>query len=281
MHQGVIFDIKEFSVHDGPGVRQTVFLKGCPLRCNWCHNPEGWLMQPQLLVRRKECIHCGACLTQCRHDSCRVCGSCVSVCPVRARWICGEVLTSRQLAQRIHANAPEYAGMNGGVTFSGGEPLLQADFLFETLCFLPDMHKVLETCGYAEETVFRRAMEAFSLIYMDLKIADSAMHQRYTGQDNARILRNLELLCAGSVPFVIRVPLIPGITDTEKNIKEIAMHLRRAQALQYVELLPYNQMAGAKYEWLGARYMPLFEETQKVIFRHDIFSQFGIESRGR
>lgn len=281
MHQGVIFDIKEFSVHDGPGVRQTVFMKGCPLRCNWCHNPEGWLMQPQLLVRRKECIHCDTCRRACTRPSCEACGDCIPACPVRARWICGEVLTSTQLAQRILANAPEYADMNGGVTFSGGEPLMQADFLFETLCFLPDVHKVLETCGYAEENVFRKAMEAFDLIYMDVKIADKAMHQRYTGQDNGPILRNLELLCAGNVPFVIRIPLIPGVTDTEKNITEIAMLLRGAKNLQYVELLPYNQMAGAKYEWLDLTYTPLFDETQKAVFRHGIFSQFGIESRGR
>lgn len=281
MHQGVIFDIKEFSVHDGPGVRQTVFMKGCPLRCNWCHNPEGWLMQPQLLVRRKECTHCGACSRLCMHDPCKVCGDCVRSCPVRARWICGEVLTSAQLAQRILANAPEYADMCGGVTFSGGEPLMQEDFLFETLAALPDVHKVLETCGYADEQVFRRAMEAFDLIYMDIKIADSVMHQRYTGRSNGEILRNLEWLCAGDVPFVVRIPLIPGVTDTEKNITEIAMLLHDAKALQYVELLPYNSMAGAKYEWLSLHYTPLFDESQTVVFRHNIFSQFGIESRGR
>lgn len=281
MYSGVIFDIKEFSVHDGPGVRQTVFLKGCPLRCLWCHNPEGWENAPQLLVNPKLCISCGACQDACTQETCTACGHCLAICPVRARWICGEEVTSEVLANRIRKNADDYRFMDGGVTFSGGEPLMQPEFLFETVSALPDIHKVLETSGYASPEVFQKAMGLFDLIYMDFKLADPKQHLRYTGRDNGPILRNIAQLCAGSTPFVIRVPLIPGVTDTEENITQIAAHLKNAKSLQYVEFLPYNTMAGAKYPWLGRTYAPGFPQHQKPVMHHDIMARFGIESRGR
>lgn len=281
MHSGVIFDIKEFSVHDGPGVRQTVFLKGCPLRCVWCHNPEGWEVAPQLLVNPKLCVSCGACKDVCTRESCTACGTCLTACPVRARWICGEALTSEALASRIRKNAEDYRLMAGGVTFSGGEPLMQPAFLFETVSALPDIHKVLETSGYASPEVFQKAMDLFDLIYMDFKLADPRMHLRYTGRDNGPILANIRTLCAGDTPFVIRIPLIPGVTDTEENITEIARQLQNAKMLQYVEFLPYNPMAGAKYPWLRLPYAPDFSQRQKPVMHHDIMARFGIESRGR
>lgn len=281
MHQGVIFDIKEFSVHDGPGVRQTVFLKGCPLRCNWCHNPEGWEMQPQLLIRKNDCIQCGACRDFCRQAACLACGSCVTRCPVRARWVCGEILTSEDLARRILKNAKDYTAMGGGVTFSGGEPLLQPEFLMETTALLPGIHKVLETCGHAQPQVFRHALESFDLIYMDFKLADPELHQRFTGQSNHWILENIDFLCKGNLPFVIRIPMIPGVTDTGENLDAIAARLAGAKALQYVEFLPYNRMAGTKYSWLGQSYRPHFIEDWPVDMRHDLFDRHGIESRGR
>lgn len=281
MSQGILFDIKDFSVHDGPGVRQTVFLKGCPLRCNWCHNPESWRPEPQLMVQSARCTHCGACREFCSRTDCIACGECVSHCPVRARQICGETISAARLARRILETAEDYAQMGGGVTFSGGEPLMQADFLFETAALLPDIHKVLETCGYAPAEIFQRAMAVFDLIYMDFKLADSRLHRRYTGRDNALILENIRRLCQGETPFVIRVPLIPGVTDTEDNMIRIACFLSGAKQLQYVELLSYNPMAGAKYPWLGKTYTPEFDEHQKIMFHHEIFQHFGIESRGR
>lgn len=281
MQRGILFDMKEFSVHDGPGVRQTIFLKGCPLRCNWCHNPEGWQLQPQLLTRPDLCVSCGACRHVCKHPQCRACGSCIAQCPVRARWICGTEMTSEQLAQRIRKHAEDYRFMEGGITFSGGEPLMQADFLFETVEALPGIHKVLETCGYASSHVFGRAMTLFDMIYMDFKLADPALHEQYTGCSNAPILHNVKQLCGGTTPFVIRIPLIPGVTDTEENVTRIAQYLQGAKALQYVEFLSYNPMAGAKYPWLGLEYAPRFNADQKCVMRHDIMRRFGIESRGR
>lgn len=171
--------------------------------------------------------------------------------------------------------------MGGGVTFSGGEPLMQPEFLFETAAGLSDIHKLLETSGYAPEGVFREAMERFDLIYMDFKLADDAAHRRYTGCSNKPILQNLHRLCGGDRPFVIRVPLIPGVTDTRENITAIARHLQGAKNLQYVEFLPYNPMAGAKYPWLGWEYAPEFDENRDCEQHHDIMARFGIESRGR
>jgi len=281
MYQGVIFDIKEFSVHDGPGVRQTVFFKGCPLRCNWCHNPEGLSMQPQLLVRRSACIRCGACTAVCRSAVCTACGRCIPVCPVRARSLCGETLSSDALASRLLRNTALYAQMGGGVTFSGGEPLMQPDFLLETASALHGVHLTIETAGFAERNVFLSAVKAVDTVMMDLKLIDSALHRRFTGRDNACILDNLEQLCAGSKPFLIRIPLIPGVTDTEENLSAAAKLLRGARALTAVELLPYNRMAGAKYDWLDAVYAPMFDPEQPVQFRHDLFQKYGIESRGR
>lgn len=281
MYQGIIFDIKEFSVHDGPGVRQTVFFKGCPLRCNWCHNPEGLSMQPQLLVRRSACIRCGACASVCRSAVCTACGRCIPVCPVRARSLCGETLSSDALASKLLRNTALYAQMGGGVTFSGGEPLMQPDFLLETASALHGVHLTIETAGFAERNVFLSAVKAVDTVMMDLKLIDSALHRRFTGRDNACILDNLEQLCAGSKPFLIRIPLIPGVTDTEENLSAAAKLLRGARALTAVELLPYNRMAGAKYDWLGAVYAPMFDPEQPVQFRHDLFQKYGIESRGR
>ncbi len=170
--------------------------------------------------------------------------------------------------------------MGGGVTFSGGEPLAQAEFLFAAAEELEGVHKVLETCGYAPPEIFRQAMDRFDLIYMDLKLMDPAAHRAYTGADNGLILENAARLRAGRTPFVIRVPLIPGVTDTEENLAAVAAFLRGATALQYVELLPYNAMAGAKYPWLGLRYDPPFDASRRPAFRHCIFQKYGLRSMG-
>ncbi len=277
--KGMIFDIKEFSVNDGPGVRQTVFLKGCPLRCNWCHNPEGISMQPQLMVRYGECAHCGACGGVCGKEECDACGACVPVCPLRLRGICGEEVLSSDLAVSLLVNAPIYAQMDGGVTFSGGEPLMQPAFLLDTVKRLNGVHIALETCGYAAADVFLDAVKSVDLVMMDLKLMDPAQHKTHCGTDNAPILQNLEQLKAGGTPFLIRVPLIPGVTDTEGNLQEIAKLLQGAKMLEYVELLPYNRLAGAKYGKLGLEYVPNFDTERPLMDTDGIFEGYGIESR--
>ena len=149
MAAGVIFDLKQLAVFDGPGIRQTVFLKGCPLRCRWCHNPEGLSPHPQLMVGAS-CTHCGRCRAVCRHESCVACGECVPVCPLRLRHIAGETVTAEELAERLRRDSAYYAACGGGVTFSGGEPLMQGEFLLEVLEQIPEMHTCIETSGYAQ-----------------------------------------------------------------------------------------------------------------------------------
>ena len=275
MKTGIVFDIKEFSVFNGPGIRQTVFLKGCPLRCRWCHNPEGLSVHPQLMVSASACTHCGKCSALCQQETCTACGACVARCPQNLRRIAGEKMTARQLADTILKDAAYYAGCGGGVTFSGGEPLLQADFLLEVLDLLPGIHTAVQTSGYAEEEVFRAVVSRLDYVMMDLKLMDSERHRQFTGVPNEKILKNAEYLLQSGVPCRIRVPLIPGVNDTEENLRATAVFVARHPAP--VELLPYHQTAGAKYPMVGMDYAPGFDTAQAVQTHLDIFKEYGLE----
>lgn len=247
---GVIFDIKELGVHDGPGLRTTVFLKGCPLRCVWCHNPEGLSKRPQLSVRENGCIHCGMCKKPCSHPKCQAFGRCLHICPKGLLSVSGEEITAENLAKLLKRNEI-FWGQNGGVTFSGGEPLMQAEFLHEVLDHLGDVSVAIETSGYTDSDTFRSIISRMDLVYMDIKLANDALHKKYTGVSNECILQNLELLRTSGIPCVIRTPLIPGITDTEENLEAIK---KLVDGLPH-ELLPYNQMAGAKYKLFHMKYL--------------------------
>lgn len=186
MTTGLIFDIKEFAINDGPGIRLTVFMKGCPLRCAWCHNPEGISPQPQL-NRKTGCI-------------------------------VGKEYTVAELARRICKFRDVFDLSGGGVTFSGGEPTRQPEFVEACALRLNGIHKTLDTSGFCPSATFRRLLGVFDLVYYDLKLADTAAHQRFTGRNNLQILENLHILDESGVPYHIRIPLIPEITDTEKNL---------------------------------------------------------------
>lgn len=231
MLSGVVFDIKEFAVHDGPGVRVAVFMKGCELRCSWCHNPEGRLTQPQVM----------------RGSS--------------GERMAGQVCTSQELAARLKGQSLLLRAGEGGVTFSGGEPALQAEFIAEVIDQLEGLHVVLETSGYAEEAEFCLLASKVNLVYFDLKLADSKQHAIHTGKSNARILKNLDHLNKLGIPFVIRVPLIPGVTDTDENLDGIACIVKGMPGLQRVDLLPYNHAAGAKYAACGLEFCPTYDES--------------------
>lgn len=259
---GVVFDVKEFSIYDGPGVRTTVFLKGCPLRCRWCHNPEGLDTKPQVMLSAS-CIDCGACKVEgCEisggktallggSGECSGCGRCVLKCPENFRHIAGKVYTAEELKAKIMRNSVFLA--DGGVTFSGGEPTMQADFLCEMLEILP-LHRAVQTSGFCSEETFRRVLERADMILFDIKHTDREKHKLYTGVDNAPILRNLEILKASGKPFIARVPLIGGVNDDSDNLKNTAQLLRNADGLVRAELLPYNAAAGAKYAMVGRVY---------------------------
>lgn len=252
--KGTIFDIKEFSIHDGPGARITVFLKGCPLRCRWCHNPEGLSPVPQLMVKNKLCAHCGRCTAPCGHEECKPFGRCIHACPNGCISVSGRETEAAALAEKINANAAVLKSMDGGVTFSGGEPLMQADFVCAVSDLLTDVHRAIQTSGYADSETYRRVISRMDFVMQDIKLADNAEHIKHTGVPNAQILENIEWLKKSGKEFVLRVPQIPKITDTEENLNKI----RQIADGSELELLPYNRFAGAKYDMLGMTY-PLSE----------------------
>ena len=247
---GVIFDIKEMAVHDGPGIRTTVFFKGCPLRCKWCHNPEGLTSEPQLMYKHARCIKCGRCKTECNHPECQPFGKCIRVCPQNCLEISGRTVDAKELANELKENAEILGDGFGGFTFSGGEPLAQPKFLIELMDELKDYHLCIETSGYAKTEVFSEILEKLDFVIMDIKIADSELHKKYTGVSNSRILENFETLRKSGKPYLIRTPLIPNITDTKENLEGIKKIIGNADW----EKLPYNKMAGAKYKMLGMKY---------------------------
>jgi len=245
-HTGIIFDILEFAIHDGPGLRTTIFLKGCPLDCSWCHNPESKSSAPQVM-----------------HS------------PAGDR-VAGRIWTAVELADRLNCQARILQLNQGGVTFSGGEPLLQAGFVAEVIELLDGIHVLLDTSGYGSERDFRILAEHVHLIYFDLKLIDESMHRQFTGVDNKPILRNLEILSRMDTPFVIRVPLIPGVTDTANNLDAIAHRVASLPVLPSVELLPYNPLAGAKYIAAGIEFKPGFDPLRPVETRLEIFDRYHI-----
>lgn len=275
--KGTVFDIKQMSVFDGPGIRTTVFLKGCPLRCQWCHNPEGLSFKPQLMVSGNGCLHCGKCREACKHpEHCILCGDCVRACPLHLRKICGVEMEAEELAEKILKDRDYLQKLNGGVTFSGGEPTAQAEFLLECLKKLSGVHRAIETSGYCEPEKFREILTELDYIIMDIKLVDKRMHKHYTGVDNQKILVNLEQLKSSGKPFKIRIPVIPGVNDSRENFAATAGLLTDTETLETVELLPYHQTAGAKYEMVGSRYQPEFD-TQKAPDLNELpFRELGV-----
>ena len=254
MTDGTIFDIKEFSIHDGPGARITVFLKGCPLRCQWCHNPEGLCSAPQLMHKKNLCTNCGACLQGCDHPECQPFGRCIHACPNGLLNVAGKKIPARELADKLYTNADFFAMTGGGITVSGGEPLMQPEFVMELAKLLPDVHKAIQTSGYARPEIYRQVISHFDYVMQDIKLVDREAHKKYTGVYNDWILENIRYLKESGKEYIFRVPMIPGITDTEENLAAIRLLTEGCE----VEYLKYNDLAGAKYEMLGMQY-PLQE----------------------
>ena len=246
MSEGIVFNIEELTVHDGDGVRVTVFMKGCPLRCSWCHNPEGLKAQPELLYKRVRCAGCGECQKGCEHEDCKPFGRCLHVCPNDCLTVAGERYTPERLATRLNKYKRIFDACGGGVTFSGGEPLIQWEFISEVIDLLNGINVAIETSGYAPKHIFESAVEKLDFIYMDIKLFDAEEHKRHTGCDNTLIKENFLYLRSSGKPFTIRTPLISGITDTEENLDAIEKFIGGANW----EKLPENKLAGAKYDML-------------------------------
>jgi len=256
---GVVFDIMRFCIHDGPGIRTTVFFKGCSMRCWWCHNPEGLSPKPEMFVRRERCISCGRCGAVCKvgreRDQCIFCGECVKECHTGAREIVGRTMTVAQVMEQVEKDVIFYDESGGGVTFSGGEPLMQPDFLEAILkrCRELEINTAVETSGYAGPEVLRRIAPYVDLFLYDVKHMDEEAHRESTGVSNGLILANLAELCAGQSRVEIRFPVIPGVNDDEDNVAALA-DLAAALDITGVRLLRYHSAGSEKHASLDRTY---------------------------
>lgn len=281
MNRALIFAIEEFSVFDGPGIRTSVFLKGCPLRCEWCHNPEGQSFVNDIVRSPNGCIACGSCEANAtlKDGKLSFTEAGINACPRGLLRYCAQEYTPQALCKKLEKNLSILEASGGGVTFSGGEPTANAEFLLECLSLLEGkVHRAVQTCGFCSSEIFKDVLANCDYMLFDVKLVDDALHQKYTGVSNEIILQNFRTLAASGKSFVIRVPLIPTVNNTEENIRQTAALLRE-NGIDYVELLPYNKMAGAKYKLAGMTYSPSFDESIPVQLRTEIFSAYGIQAK--
>jgi pyruvate formate lyase activating enzyme len=266
---GLVFDIQRYCIHDGPGIRSTVFFKGCPLACWWCHNPEGQTAEADLIVRANRCVRCGACMAACGQGAlswqddtvvtdmakCQRCGDCADACVAEARQLVGRRMTVAQVMAQVERDVPFYDQSGGGVTFSGGEPLSQPSFLLDLLeaCGCAGIHRAVETCGYASWETCDRIRLHTDLFLYDLKLMDGGRHRQYTGVSNDIILDNLRRLTGLGHPIVLRVPIIPRLNDDAENLRQIGTFAASLPRLEQIDLLPYH-LAADKYERLNRDY---------------------------
>ncbi len=281
VNSGLVFSIEEFSVFDGPGRRTTVFLMGCPLRCAWCHSPEGQGFENFILRAPNGCANCGACRRHAVMEEGRLIYTKESIdnCPNNLLRYCAVRYTPEELCAKLEKNAPILSANGGGVTFSGGEPTASPSFLVECLRLLEGkLHRAIQTCGACSPDLFSEILENCDFVLFDIKLVDEKRHQQYTGVSNRNILENFKRLVSFGKEFIIRTPLIPGVTDTEENIEEIA-RLLSAHGVRYIELLPYNKLTGAKYALVNREYAPEFDGSRPVEFRTELFARYGIKTK--
>lgn len=267
--EGTVFDIQRFSIHDGPGVRTIVFLKGCPLSCLWCSNPESQKLKPVLMYQSMNCIHCGRCISACKvgaisfsnknfidRDICTACGECVNVCPTSALTLKGKKMTVEQVIKELKKDAIVYRRSGGGITLSGGEPLVQSEFARELLkaCKAQGWHTAIETTAYANTETIEEVFPYIDLALMDIKSIDSEMHKKYTGVPNEKILENAKLV-SKITKMVVRVPLVPDFNSSEKDILELCEYVKTLNDINTVHLLPYHTYGENKYDLLGRDYL--------------------------
>lgn len=265
----IITDIQRYSVHDGPGIRTLVFFKGCPLRCQWCHNPETHSPLPELLFHADMCIGCGACLQACPNQAifvndnlprtdpgkCTACGQCAETCYAEARAISGETRSLDEVFDIVMRDEPFYHRTGGGITLSGGEVLAQPAFAARLLerVHAQSINTAIETCGYGKWETFEKVLRHTDLVLFDIKHSDPAMHRRFTGVDNRLILDNLSNAAAMGKAIIARVPLIPAVNDTPETLRDIAAIARGANA-QALHILPFHQIGSTKWDASGREY---------------------------
>jgi pyruvate formate lyase activating enzyme len=294
--KGIVFDIKKYAIHDGPGIRTTVFLKGCPLRCPWCHNPESMRRQPEHGLRSSRCTQCGACIEVCPYQAisfidnlplidtgkCQLCGRCVDICLAGAREIIGREMSVREVINEIEKDVIFYDQSDGGVTFSGGEPLMQPEFLLTLLnqCKRRRIHTAVDTSCYTEPEILERISEKTDLFLCDIKHMDNDTHEQWTGVENSLILRNIKYLSETGKKIIIRVPVIPGFNDDDVNIEATGEFAASLQGISRIDILPYNRGGQEKAARLTTRIEPLYAETpdeDKMNSTAEILQRYGFE----
>lgn len=298
--KGLIFDIKRYAINDGPGIRITLFMKGCPLSCIWCHNPEGIATGKEKLYTRKKCIGCRTCVNVCPVQAlrlteegivtdrtrCTVCGKCAEVCPTLAMEISGKTYSVSDLMREIEKETVFMDQSEGGVTFCGGEPLMHSGLLLDLLkrCGEQGIHRAVDTTLFAPTEIVRKVMEHTDLFLVDLKHMDSEKHRIFCGVSNEQILSNLQLIAEAGKDFFVRIPLIEGVNADEKNLRRSARFLSGLPwQRKQVHLLLYHDIAKGKHEKLGTTYNPQaiplsapLPQTQEQAVA--IFREQGIEA---
>ena len=266
--RGLVFDIQRAALHDGPGIRTAVFLKGCPLRCLWCHNPESWHPVPELSFEPEACTRCDDCVPVCPHgahqpgdgrhvflrDRCQACGTCVEVCDHGALTLVGREMTVHEVMAEVERDRAFYERSGGGLTVSGGEPLMQWRFVNKLLkeCQMEGINTAIETSGYTSRGILEEALSYIDLVLFDVKHLTPMAHKKGTGRSNKRILENLYLV-SNMARIWLRFPIIPGYNDTEENIHDV-IDLAKKVGAEKVSLLPYHDYGAIKYKQLGRRY---------------------------
>ena len=275
---GTVFNIQRFCVNDGPGIRTTVFFKGCPLHCAWCHNPESISPEKEMLIRSDRCIRCGSCVDVCEHhaahhiddgvetvlEHCVQCGRCVEVCYAEARSIVGTEMTTDEVLHEIMKDTVFYDQSSGGATFSGGEPFLQHEFLFSLLqaCKQNNIYTAVDTSGYTLPEILKRVSPFVDLYLYDIKTIDDGKHQSFTGVSNKLILQNLKNLMDWGKQVIVRVPLIPGFNDDLQSITGIGKFAASMRMITEIHILPYHETGIEKYHRLGKQYFGEFLRPQ-------------------
>lgn len=267
----MIFNIQKCSIHDGNGLRTLVFLKGCPLHCRWCANPESQSYEEEIMEIPRKCIHCGACQRVCpkaaislvdddfviNRTLCKKCLRCVDVCYAQSKELAGEEMDVDEVFKEIYKDRLYYELYGGGVTFSGGEPLTHPKFLTEIAkkCKHFRINTAIETCGYGDYDKFKEALPYIDSIFFDIKHIDSEIHQKLTGAGNEAIIRNLKSISSHGIPITVRTPVVPGYNDSAANIAGIATLIKDIPEVKEYELLPYHNLGSGKYTSLGRPYV--------------------------
>jgi len=292
---GLIFDIKRYAIHDGPSIRTTIFFKGCPLSCWWCHNPEGQLSGLELMIWPNRCIGCRTCVSTCGsqaisimensivtdRDKCKMCGVCAEKCPTKAREVVGKWVSVNELMQEVEKDLLFYEG-SGGVTLSGGEPLAQPVFLDALLnaCRKKNIHTALDTCGYADKEILIKIHKNVDLFLYDLKVMDDRKHKLYTGVSNKQIMKNLELLNALGKNIIIRFPLIPYVNSSKDSILAICKFISKLQNIKEIDVLPYHRLGIEKAKRLNKE-AKTFEKPSDELLQNclEVIKNFGFEPK--